>query len=76
LKFLIIWFKYFEFILNFKFQISNFKFSFYPCACLCFGFEQITYTRPRRLTILHLLQIFFIADRTFIIDNSWLFVSL
>ena len=30
----------------------------YPCLCLCFGFSQITITRPLRLMILHFSHIF------------------
>src|SRR5678816_797375 len=38
----------------------------YPCRCLCFWFEQITRTTPRRRTILHLSQIRFTDALTFI----------
>jgi hypothetical protein len=37
----------------------------HPCRCLCFWFEQITRTTPRRRTILHLSQIRFTDARTF-----------
>lgn len=38
-----------------------------PCRCLCFGtFEQTTYNRPRRLTILHASHSRLMAVRTFI----------
>ena len=38
-----------------------------PCRCLCFGtFEQTTYNRPRRLTILHASHNRLMAVRTFI----------
>ena len=37
-----------------------------PCFCLCFGFSQITITRPFRLMILHFSQIGFTLGRTFI----------
>ena len=44
-----------------------------PCRCLCFGtFEQTTYNRPRRLTILHASHNRLMAVRTFI----FLFISL
>ena len=38
-----------------------------PCRCLCFGtFEQTTYNRPRRLTILHASHNRLMAVRTLI----------
>src|SRR4029453_10276130 len=40
----------------------------YPCLCLCFWFEQITRTTPRRRTILHLSQIRLTDARTFTIS--------
>src|SRR4029077_4515107 len=43
----------------------------YPCLCLCFEFEQITRTTPRRCTILHLSQIFFTDALTFMIADSF-----
>lgn len=39
---------------------------YYPCRCLCFGFEQMTYTFRRRLTTLQCTQILFIDAFTFI----------
>lgn len=39
-----------------------------PCRCLCLGLEEhITYTRPRRLTVLQNSQNFLTDDRTFIV---------
>src|SRR5262249_45392544 len=38
----------------------------YPCRCLCFAMLQRIWTTPLRRTTLHLLQIFFTDDRTFI----------
>jgi hypothetical protein len=38
----------------------------YPCRCLCLGFSQITRKTRPRLINLHLVQIFFTEDRTFI----------
>src|SRR3972149_2464423 len=38
----------------------------YPCLCLWRGFSQITYTFPRRLTILHFGQRLRTEDVTFI----------
>ena len=38
----------------------------YPCLCLCFGFSQITITRPLRLMILHFSHILLTDRRTFI----------
>ena len=36
-----------------------------PCLCLCFGFSQMTITRPLRLITLHLSQIFLTEGFTF-----------
>ena len=38
----------------------------YPCLCLCLGFSQITAILPFLLIHLHLSQIFFTDDLTFI----------
>jgi hypothetical protein len=38
----------------------------YPWRCLCLGFSQITRKTRPRLTNLHLAQIFFTEERTFI----------
>src|SRR6476659_4198138 len=40
-----------------------------PCRCLCFWFEQITRTTPRRRTILHLSQIRLTDALTFITES-------
>jgi len=37
----------------------------YPCLCLCFWLAQMTRTTPWRRTTLHLTQIFFTEERTF-----------
>lgn len=42
----------------------------YPWRCLCFGLSQITYTVPRRRTILHFGHIFFTDALTFISPTS------
>ena len=44
--------------------------AFQPCFCLCFGFSQITITRPLRLMILHFSQMGLTDGRTFIVVPS------
>ena len=39
----------------------------YPCLCLCFGFSQITITRPLRLIMRHLSHIGLTDGLTFIL---------
>src|SRR3989344_2199744 len=46
-----------------------FKYKFYPCLCLCFGFLHKQYKRPFRLTSLQALHIFLTDARTFT-ENS------
>jgi hypothetical protein len=50
-----------------SFQLSAFS---YPCLCLCFWFEQITRTTPRRRTILHLSHMRLTDALTFIVSSK------
>lgn len=44
---------------------------FYPCRCLCRGFGHKTLTTPRRRMTLHLEQIGFTDDLTFITNPEF-----
>lgn len=47
-----------------------------PCRCLCLGFSQITITRPFLLIILHLSQMRFSEDLTFISKPHYIVIYI
>ena len=57
-------------ILSDHFETTPFVQVAQPCFCLCFGFSQMTMTRPLRLMILHFSQMGFTDGRTFIVIPS------